>query len=166
MVLFRTLALAAVSCLLAGSAASASPTPIPGGANQVTAVAGTVGQTLFNGMVRLKVDELRDATADDHPETALPGAGQRVMVLTALVRNGTHAPFQELLTYTLADADDVTFAIPGYLIKPSPLNVQQGGAARQKSLFLVDAGFHPTKLIVQCPSCSRSHPFRAFRVSL
>lgn len=86
--------------------------------------------------------------------------------MTALVRNGAHANFAELLTYTLDDADDVTFEIPGYLIKPSPLNIIQGGAARQRALFLVDTAFHPTKLIVQCPTCSKSHPFRAFRITL
>lgn len=163
----RPLVLTAFACALgASSAAAAPPTPIPGGANQVNALSGAAGQTLFNGIVRFKVVELRDATAADHPEAALPGPDKRVMVMTALIRNGAHANFAELLSYTLADNDDVTFEIPGYLIKPSPLNIIQGGAARQRALFLVDTAFHPTKLVVQCPTCSTSHPFRAFRIKL
>ena len=163
----RPLALTALACgLSASSAVAAPPTPVPGGANQVNALSGAAGQTLFNGIVRFKVVELRDATAADHPEAALPGPDKRVMVMTVLVRNGAHANFAELLNYTLADADDVTFQIPSYLIKPNPLNIIQGGAARQRSLFLVDTAFHPTKLIVQCPTCSTTHPFRAFRIKL
>ncbi len=166
MVFVRTLALAVLAGALGASGVSAAPTPVPGGANQVDALSGSAGQTLFNGIVRLKVDELRDATAADHPEAALPGASQRVMVMSALVRNGAKANFAELLTYTLADNDDVTFEIPGYLIKPNPLNIVQGSAARQRGLFLVDRAYHPTKLIVRCPTCSTSHPFRAFRITL
>jgi hypothetical protein len=168
MAFVRTLVLAVLVCALGVPAvtAAAAPTPVPGGANQVNALSGKLGQTLFNGIVRLKVDELRDATAADHPETALPDADQRVMVLSALVRNGSHADFAELLTYTLADNDDVTFEIKDYLIKPNPVNILQGSAAHQRALFVVDAGYHPTKLIVRCPTCSNSHPFRAFRITL
>lgn len=168
MAFVRALVLAVLACGLGVPAVSAAPTatPVPGGANQVDALSGKLGQTLFNGIVRLKVDEVRDATADDHPEAALPGADQRVMVLSALARNGTHADFTEVLTYTLADNDDVTFEIPSYLIKPNPVKILQGGAARQRALFLVDAGYHPTKLIVRCTTCSTSHPFRPFRLTL
>ncbi len=162
----RPLALTALACGLGASSAAAAPTPVPGGANQVSALSGATGQTLFNGIVRLKVVELRDATAADHPEAALPGPDKRVMVMTVLVRNGAHANFADLLRYTLADADDVTYEIPDYLIKPNPLNIIQGSAARQRALFLVDTAFHPTKLIVQCATCSTTHPFRAFRVKL
>lgn len=168
MAFVRALALAVLACGLGASAAGAasSPTPAPGGANQVDALSGALGQTLFNGIVRLKVDEARDATANDHPESALPGPNQRVMVLSALVRNGARTDFAEVLTYTLADNDDVTFEIPSYLIKPNPLNVLQGSAARQHALFLVDGAYHPTKLIVRCTTCRPSPRFRAFRFTL
>jgi hypothetical protein len=168
MAFVRALILAVLACGLGTSAvcAAPAPTPVPGGANQVDALGGALGQTLFNGIVRLKVDEVRDATANDHPESALPGPNQRVMVLSALVRNGARANFAEQLTYTLADNDDVTFEIPSYLIKPNPLNIVQGSAARQRALFLVDSAYHPTKLIVRCPSCRPSPRFRDFRVRL
>ncbi|MBV9439397.1 MAG: MoaD/ThiS family protein [Candidatus Eremiobacteraeota bacterium] len=148
------------------AAPSPRPSTVPGGANQVDAVSGSVGDTLFNGVVRLQVQELRDAVAADHPEAALPGANQRVMVLTALVRNGTHAEFTEVLTYTLADADDVAFEIPSYKIAPNPVHMLQASAAKQHAVFLVDAAYHPTKLVVTCTTCSKSAHFRAFRLAI
>ena len=45
--------------LLAAGAASAKPTPEPGGANQAKAVAGVFGKPAFNGVVRLTPRELR-----------------------------------------------------------------------------------------------------------
>lgn len=45
----RPLALTALACGLgASSAVAAPPTPIPGGSNQVSALSGATGQTLFN----------------------------------------------------------------------------------------------------------------------
>ena len=66
--LVRTLALSIGFSLLAGAWVTASPTPVPGGANQVSALSGTIGQTIFNGVLRIKVVELRDATPADHPK--------------------------------------------------------------------------------------------------
>ena len=85
---------------IAGSSAAcgAVPTPIPGGANQVNAVSGALGEPMWNGVVRIKVRELRDARPEDHPETLLPGPDQKVMVFETMLRNGTAAQFAELLT--------------------------------------------------------------------
>ncbi len=158
--------LVAVLVLSAPTASSASPTPAPGGANQVTGILGDVGKTLFNGVVRLKIVEVRDAVPSDHPESALPSDTQKVMVMTTLVHNGLHRNFMEILSYTLADKDDVTFLIPDHLITPNPLDIQQAGAARQTTLFLVAKDFAPVKLIVQCPTCNAETKFKPFRVTL
>jgi hypothetical protein len=147
-------------------AGGAVPTPVPGGANQVNAVSGTAGEPMWNGVVRLKVQELRDAVADDHPETLLPGPSQKVMVFRASLRNGTTKQFAELLTYTLADKDDVAFEIPSQYLQPSPLVVAQGAAARVGGLFIADKSFVPVKLLIQCATCGTSTHFRAFRVKL
>jgi hypothetical protein len=144
----------------------AAPTPIPGGANQVKAVSGTVGEPMWNGVVRYKVQELRDARPEDHPETLLPGPNQKVMVLRASLRNGTPAQFAELLTYTLADKDGVAYEIPSSSLAPSPLVVAQGAVARIGGLFLADKNFIPVKLLIQCPSCGASTGFGAFRVKV
>ncbi len=153
---------------LAGNAATgtAAPTPVPDAANQVKAVSGNLGQPMWNGVVRLKVLELRDARPEDHPETLLPGPNQKVMVFRERMRNGTAKQFAELLTYTLADKDDVTYEIPSRFLKPSPLVVAQGSAAGVGGLFIADKGFVPVKLLIQCATCGTATPFTAFRVAI
>ena len=162
-----TLILALCFISLTGvSAAASTPTPVPGGANQVSAMSAKVGQTVFNGVLRIQVTALRDATPDDHPEQALAGAGQRVMVMTVLLKNGSHQNFADLITYTLSDKDEVTFQIPSYKITPSNLNIQQGAAARQNAMFTVDQSYVPTKLLVQCSTCGHASAFKSIRVTV
>jgi len=144
----------------------AAPTPVPGGANQVKAVSGSVGDAMWNGIVRIKVRELRVARPEDHPETLLPGPDQKVMVLDAMLRNGTTKQFTELLTYTLADKDDVAFEIQSQYLKPVPLIVAQGAAAHITALFTADKSFAPVKLLIQCATCSAPNRFKAFRVKI
>jgi lipopolysaccharide biosynthesis regulator YciM len=160
------IALALGLVALTGLTAGAKPTPVPGGANQVSALSAKVGQTVFNGMLRIQVTALREATAADHPEKLMAPAGQKVMIMTVLLKNGAHRDFVDLISYTLADADEVTFAIPPYMITPSNLNIQQGAAARQTAMFSVDPNFKPTKLLVQCPSCGHSEGFRPIRFTI
>jgi hypothetical protein len=160
------IALAICLIALTGMTAGSTPTPVPGGANQLSAVSGKIGDTVFNGVLRVQIKELRDATAADHPEKLLPSAGQRVMIMTVLLKNGSHGDFIDLISYTLADADGVTFAIPSSMISPSNLNIIQGGAARQTALFTVDQSYKPTKVIVQCPSCGHSLGFKAIRFTV
>jgi lipopolysaccharide biosynthesis regulator YciM len=83
-----------------------------------------------------------------------------------LLKNGAHADFIDLISYTLADADEVAFEIPSYMITPSNLHIQQGAAARQTALFAVDESYKPVKLLVQCPSCSRSEGFKPIRFTV
>ncbi len=161
-----TIALAICLIAMIGTAAGSTPTPVPGGANQVSAMSGKIGQTVFNGVLRVQIKELRDATAADHPEKLLPPAGQKVMVMTVILKNGSHSDFIDLISYTLADADEVTFNIPSYMISPSNLNIQQGAAARQTALFTVDQSYKPTKVLVQCPSCSHSEGFKVIRFAV
>ncbi|MEA2720615.1 MAG: hypothetical protein QOJ39_2479 [Candidatus Eremiobacteraeota bacterium] len=164
----RVLSIAAVAILAASPLAAVpapTPSPAPGGANQVGAVSGTVGQTLWNGVVRLQVTDARVATAADDLSVVLPSAAQKPLLITALVRNGTKASFTEVLSYTLADADDVAFEVPSYMVKPNPASIQQGAAARQRILFAVDKAYTPVKLLVQCQTCKKG-TFRAFRLTL
>lgn len=157
------LVFAAAASVAVGTAA---PTPVPGGANQVSAIQGKVGDTIFNGVLRIDVQDVRDATPDDHPEKALPSADQRVMIMDVLLRNGTHADFIDLITYTLADADDVSFEIPSHLITNANLHIQQGAAARQSAMFVVDKNYKPVKVLVQCVTCGSATRFRPLRLSI
>ncbi len=141
-------------------------TPIPGGANQVRAVSGKVGDTVFNGALRIKIAELREATADDNPSRLAPSPDQKVLVMTILLRNGLHTPFIDLVNYTLADKDDVSVQVPSSEITNANLNIQQGAAARQVAMFLVDKSFVPVKVLVQCATCSTTSPFRSVRFTV
>jgi hypothetical protein len=167
MPVFRSALLAVASALLATVPALSAPTPIPGGANQVGGVSGKVGDQLFNGVVRLQVVELRDATPADSPDVQqLVSADKRAMLMTVIVRNGLHTNFIDLLRYSLADKDDVSYVIEDYRIKPNPLNIPQAAAARQTAIFPVDKNFMPVKLLVQCATCSKQSRFVAFRVTV
>jgi hypothetical protein len=151
--------------LPAAVVAAPNPTPTPGGANQVNAQSGKLGQNLWNGVLRFKLVELRDATSADHPESLVPLASQKVMVLTAIIKNGTSGNWGELVSYTLADKDEISFEIPGHFFTPVSLNIQQGAAVRQSALFVVDKSYVPVKLIFACGSCAPGK-FKAFRVSI
>jgi hypothetical protein len=156
-----------VAALLLASAAGsvAAPTPVPGGANQVAGMSGAVGQTLFNGVVRLTIQSAGPATDASDLSLILPSASQKALLITALIKNGTHAPFAEVLTYTLADTDGVTFDVPSYMVKPNPVSLAQGAAVRQRLAFPVDKAYAPVKLLVQCSTCKKN-TFKAFRVTL
>ncbi len=151
---------------LGGGLAMAKPTPVPGGANQVGAVSGRIGETVFNGVLRFNVQDLREATSGDHPEQMLPQPNQKVMVMDVLLRNGSHSDFIDLITYTLADKDGVAFSIPSNYVHEANLHIQQGASARQKAIFLVDKDYQPTKLLIQCATCGTKSAFRAVRLSV
>jgi hypothetical protein len=159
----RTLAF----CFLIGmlAPAGAAPTPVPGGANGVSAVSGTVGSTVFNGMLRVKITALRAAAANEIPDTN-PTADQKVMYFESLLSNGTHDDFTDLVTYTLADKDGISVQIPTNALKHANLHILQGASERQSEAFPVDKDFVPTKLIVQCATCGAHTAFRAIRFTI
>ncbi len=159
----RWLAAGLFAALLAP--AGAAPTPIPGGANGVSAVPATLGQTVFNGMLRIKLVQLRDATDADGTADKPPD-GKKLVFMSVLLSNGTHATFTDLLRYTLADKDAISFEIPTYKIKNINPSIIQGGATRQTALFEVDSDFVPAKLIIECATCGSKTTFRPVRVTL
>ena len=122
-------------------------------------LAAHLARNYWNGVLRFKLVELRDATAADHPESVVPLSNQKVMVLTAVIKNGTPSQWSELVSYTLADKDGINF------FNPVSLNIQQAGAARQSALFPIDKSFVPVKLIFTCTSCSAAK-FKAFRITI
>jgi hypothetical protein len=69
-----------------------------GGANQADAVEGALNQTLFNGEVRLRASSLRAAT-DAERDDVSPPDGQKVLVLTCTMSNGTHSTFNGVFEY-------------------------------------------------------------------
>ncbi len=155
-----------VGCLLALIVpAGAAPTPVPGGANEVSAVSGKLGTTVFNGVLRVKITSLRPANAGETPDTS-PTADQKVMFFESVLSNGTHDDFTDLVTYTLADKDGVAVAIPTNALKHANLHILQGASERQSEAFPVDRDFVPAKLIVQCATCGVHSGFRAIRFTI
>jgi hypothetical protein len=155
------------TALSAGAALAATATPPPGGANQVNAVEGAVGATLFNGEVRIKGGAVRDATSDEIA-SILPPADKKVIVYTATMSNGTHSAFTGMLEYAVVDADGVSISAEGRYVTPNPPpNVPPGAAWHQKVAFLVPKDFAPKKLVITVPLKSdKSDTAKAFRLSL
>ena len=149
-----------LALVLGGDAvtALAKPTPVPGGANQLAGVNGTLAQTLFNGTLRLHGMSLKDAGPADNVRPNAPG--ERALVFRAIVNNGTHHEDHGYFDATLADADGIT-------VLGRPLDggwsLEPGAAARVVNGFSVPAGFVPTKLLL----VESAHPkARAFRITL
>lgn len=143
----------------AGSALAApKPTLVAGGANATAGVSGTLGQTLFNGTLRLRAMSLKDAVPSDnvHPNAA----GERALVFHAIVSNGTHHENHGYFDATLADADGIT-------VTGRPLDdgwgLEQGAAARTSTGFSVPATFVPTKLVLRAAAAPHQ---RAFRITI
>jgi hypothetical protein len=149
-----------LTLVLGADAASAlaKPTPVPGGANQLAGVSGTLSQTLFNGTLRLHGMTLKDAGPGDNIRPNAPG--ERALVFRAVVNNGTHHEDHGYFDATLADADGITVAgrplDGGWSLEP-------GAGARVVNGFSVPAGFVPAKLLL----AESAHPkSRAFRITL
>lgn len=158
-------AAAIVAALATTAAASAAPTPIPGGANQVKAVSGTVGRTIWNGAVRITISDVREATAEEAAKI-LPNPGQKVLTFTAVIRNGTTSPFIDLIEYTFADKDDVAVQVPTADYTHANLNILQGAAQKQVAFFPVDKDFVPAKILVVCTTCNAKSPFKPVRITI
>jgi hypothetical protein len=152
--------------LSATVSASAASTPPPGGANQITAVSGRVGQRVFNGVLRVTVQDVHDATADDHPEKDLPSPDKKIIVMHVLLSNGSHEEFDSLMEYTLADADNVTVEISQPYVHPANLSIAQGAAAKQLVHVPVDKDFKPVKLLIECGGCASNSGFRPLRITI
>jgi hypothetical protein len=160
--------------LIAASAAggNAAPTPVPGGANGISALSGKIGDTVFNGVIRIQIVALREATAADnadlaarHSDLTAP-AGKKILFMQSFLRNGTHDEFISLLHYTLADKDDISVEFPTNSLQNANIHILQGAAARQSDAVLVDSDFVPTKLIVDCLTCGSHSAFRAVRFTV
>jgi hypothetical protein len=165
MLFTRAFILAFVLAATAPAAGEAAPTPVPGGANAVSAVSGKIGETVFNGVLRIKIVALRDATAAESSDLT-PSADKKVMFMQSLLRNGKNEEFIDLLQYTLADKDDVSVEVPSNALKNANIHILQGAAGRQSAAILVDKDFVPTKLIVQCATCGSHSGFRPVRFAV
>src|SRR5579872_5334728 len=139
--------------------ASAAPTPIPGGANQLRGVSGSLSSTLFNGKIRIRKMALRAST----PAEFTPATDQRGIVLSWLVSNGTSSERTGYFAASLADADGVVVDGKPVTVYSAYYSLQPGAAARQTMQFVLPAGYAPAKILL-VDKGSPAGP--AFRVNL
>jgi hypothetical protein len=159
----RTTALCALALTLCASAAAlSSPTPIPGGANQAAGVAGTFGQRLFNGEIRLLPRDLRDASESDG---LMAATGKKWIVFTASASNGTaHALDMQQFTASIADSDGDTLQAQPDKVKPmgGVFGEPPGGQWKEQVMFDVPLDFVPVKIVLL--PYDGKHP--AFRITV
>jgi hypothetical protein len=159
----RLTALTLILLLLSSAgAAGAKPTPEPGGANQVNAVAATFGKPAFNGVVRLTPRELRDARASDG---YIAMDGMKWIVFTATANNGTkRALDMQQFAASLVDANGESMAAQPDKVLPigGVFGVAPGAGWKEQIAFLVPAGFVPVKILLLPAEPKR----KAFRITI
>lgn len=147
-----------LAILAAGQAVLAAvPTPVPGGADMVGGVTGTMSQVLFNGKLRLKSMKLREAVETDREPVLSNG---RSVVFQAVVSNGTQRSIHGYFSAALADADGIT-------VNGRPLDdgwdLEPGAAARAAYGFQIPADFKPVRLVLVEATDPKA---KAFRVTI
>ncbi len=123
---------------------SATPKPIPGGANQLSGVSGSLSSTLFNGKIRIRKMAIRPSTAAEFT----PVTGQRAIVLSWLVSNGTKSERTGYFAGSLADADGVVVDGKPVTVYSAFYSLQPGAAARETMQFVLPADYSPTKVLL------------------
>lgn len=148
---------------LGGAAAvSASPTPVPGGANQAEGVPTTFGKASFNGEVRVTPRQLRDANAADD---FIAPTGQKWIVLIATTANGTNKSLDmQQFVATIVNADGESVAADPDKITPvgCACGIAPGAGWRERVAFLVPNDFKPVKIIL----LPYDHKHKAFRITV
>jgi hypothetical protein len=132
---------------LPNSAVAATPTPMPGGANQIKGVTGSLSATIFNGKLRFKNFVLRTSTADEQR----PDPGGMALTLTYVVLNGTSANAYGAVSASMADADGVVVNGRPSGVYGAYFSLEPGAGARGTLLFSLPAGFVPVKILLVPP---------------
>ena len=141
--MFRIAALAAaLSGALPMLALAATPTPIPGGANQLNGVTGTLSSTIFNGKLRFRKFVLRPSTPDE--QKADPGS--TALTLTYIVSNGTSGHLAGSVPASMADADAIEVAGRPNGVYGTYYGMDPGAAVRGTLLFSLPASSSRSRL--------------------
>jgi hypothetical protein len=140
-----TFALALLALSIAGApAVFAAPTPIPGGANQIKGVTGTLSQTIFNGKLRFRKFVLRKST----PAEATPDAGGSALTLTYLVLDGMNRKAYGNVSGSMVDADGVVIGSHTVGVYGAYYTMDPGAAARGILYWVLPPDFVPVKILI------------------
>jgi hypothetical protein len=140
-----TFAAALIALSIAGtSAVYAAPTPMPGGANQIKGVTGTLSSTIFNGKLRFRQFVLRKSTAAE----ATPDAGGSALTLTYLVSDGMSRKAYGNVSASLVDADGVVLGSHTVGVYGAYYTMDPGASARGILYWYLPAGFVPVKILM------------------
>jgi hypothetical protein len=109
-------------------------------------VTGNLGQVLFNGKLRVRIEVVRDETADESADLH-PGPDQKVVRVEGIVRNGTHETVTVRPDYTLFDHDAHLHKVG--VLELSTVTLAQGGVGRQLIRTLAPRSFRPDSVLVE-----------------
>jgi len=123
---------------------AATPTPIPGGANQLSGVSGGLASALFNGKIRIRQMTLRPSTSAEFA----PADGNTGLVFSWLASNGTHATRTGYFSASLSDADGVLIEGKALSVYGAFYSLQPGAAAHGSIQFIVPTGYKATKILL------------------
>jgi hypothetical protein len=143
----RVATLAILLALIAGacpSIGSAAPTPIPGGANQIAGISGSLASTFFNGKLRFRKFVLRNST----PAEATPDAGGTALTLTYLVLDGMSRTAYGNVSASIVDADGVVIGSHTVGVYGAYYSMAPGAAARGLLYFKLPPDFVPVKILL------------------
>lgn len=144
-------ALIALSVVAFGTTGNGHTSPIP----QATILTAPLGQIIPLGDLKVKIEELRAATAADNPDHLPVLVDESLMVIHIVLSNSALPGYSGVVTYTLQDKNGVGPRASD--VKPSRLDIQQGTSVHLTGLFTVDKSYVPISLRVECSSCNAGH---------
>ena len=125
--------------------AVAAPTPMPGGANQLKGLQGTMQSTLFNGKMRVRKMQLRLSTPDEQSSSA----GETAMTFVYLASNGTTSDRHGAFGADMVDSDGVVISGRPTSVYATYYSLIPGAVARGTIGFHVPSGFTPVKIVLR-----------------
>jgi hypothetical protein len=144
--------------------AAATPTPVPGGANQTLAVAGSLHDTLFNGQVRVR--KMSIGKPDGSPnESYADNAAEKWIAFRAVMSNGTAKVLDmSQFSASIVDADGIVVAAQPDKVRPlgTVNNIPPGGAWKETIFFNVPKDFKPAKIVL----VTVNSKYKSFRIDI
>jgi hypothetical protein len=125
--------------------AVAAPTPMPGGANQLKGLQGTLQSTMFNGKMRVRKMQLRLSTPDEQSSSA----GETSITFVYLASNGTTSDRHGAFGADLVDSDGVVISGRPTSVYATYYSLIPGAVARGTIGFKVPSDFTPVKIVLR-----------------